>query len=83
MSAMKIQIYSDLHTDFCPFEAPYTGADVVILAGDINSKSRGVIWAGEHFSSPLIYVPGNHEYYNGHLITRFARCVTLPVYMFV
>ena len=64
---MKLQIYSDLHTDFSSFEAPSTGADIVILAGDINCKSRGVIWAGEHFLCPVIYVPGNHEFYGGHL----------------
>ena len=67
MSAMKLQIYSDLHNDFRTFEAPSTDADIVILAGDINSKSKGVIWAGETFSCPVIYVPGNHEYYGGHL----------------
>jgi len=35
----------------------------VILAGDIHIGIKGLIWAREHFKQPIIYVPGNHEYY--------------------
>ena len=64
---MKIQIYSDLHLGFAPFEPVITDADVVILAGDIDIKSRGVVWANDTFQCPVIYVCGNHEYYGGHI----------------
>lgn len=64
---MKLQIYSDLHNEFAVFKAPAVAADLVILAGDIHTKARGVIWAGEAFSCPVIYVCGNHEFYGGHI----------------
>ncbi|QVW25573.1 metallophosphoesterase family protein [Pseudomonas hormoni] len=64
---MKLQIYSDLHTEFARFDPAPSEADVVILAGDIDLKSRGVKWANEVFQCPVIYVCGNHEYYGGHL----------------
>lgn len=64
---MKLLIYSDLHNEFALFKAPVVAADLVILAGDIHTKARGVIWAGETFSCPVIYVCGNHEFYGGHI----------------
>ncbi|POA17310.1 hypothetical protein C1886_22515 [Pseudomonas sp. FW300-N1A1] len=59
---MKIKIYSDLHLEFARFEPAPTDADLVILAGDIDIKSRGVKWANEVFGCPVIYVCGNHEF---------------------
>lgn len=64
---MKLQIYSDLHNEFSRFEPPTSDADVVILAGDIDIKSRGVSWANGTFQCLVIYVCGNHEYYGGHI----------------
>ena len=64
---MKIQIYSDLHLGFAPFDPAPSHADVVILAGDIDIKSRGVNWANDTFQCPVIYVCGNHEFYGGHI----------------
>ncbi|WP_408598542.1 metallophosphoesterase family protein [Pseudomonas sp. PLMAX] len=64
---MKLGIYSDLHNEFSRFDPAPSDADVVILAGDINLKSRGVKWANEVFKCPVIYVCGNHEYYGGHI----------------
>lgn len=41
------------------FFEPAPGAyDVVILAGDIDVRSRGVKWANETFKGPVIYVCG-------------------------
>lgn len=39
---MKLKIYSDLHAKFSRFEPTMNDADVVILAGYIDLKSRGV-----------------------------------------
>jgi predicted phosphodiesterase len=64
---MKLQVYSDLHIEFDRFEPASSGADVVILAGDIDIKTRGVKWANEVFGCPVIYVCGNHEFYGGHI----------------
>ena len=64
---MKIQIYSDLHIEFHQFEPPKINPDLVILAGDIHTKSRGIAWANESFDCPVLYVCGNHEFYGGHI----------------
>jgi Icc-related predicted phosphoesterase len=63
---MKLEIYSDLHLEFAPFHPIRTDADVVILAGDIHTKDRGIEWARKTFADrPVVYVLGNHEYYRG------------------
>ena len=61
---MKIYVLSDVHVEFEPFDPPVIDADIVILAGDIHVKDKGLTWAQEKFSDkPVIYVLGNHEYY--------------------
>lgn len=70
---MKLLIYSDLHNEFAPFEPPAHDADLVILAGDISTGDKGVKWANEAFSIPCIYVPGNHEFYRGHLDRTLSK----------
>ncbi|MBT8767332.1 metallophosphoesterase [Metapseudomonas boanensis] len=64
---MRLHLLSDLHNEFSPFVPEVADADVVILAGDIDRKARGVAWAKQAFPCPVLYVPGNHEYYGGHL----------------
>ena len=64
---MRIHLLSDLHNEFDPFTPEPLDCDVVILAGDIDLKARGVEWAKQSFSGPVLYVPGNHEFYGGHL----------------
>jgi predicted phosphodiesterase len=61
---MKLQIMSDIHNEFGRYEPPEVDADVTILAGDIDTEATGVAWARETFARPVIYVPGNHEYYS-------------------
>jgi Icc-related predicted phosphoesterase len=66
---MKIHILNDLHTEFEDFVVSTTDADVVILAGDIGVGMEGLRWAKARFPNrPVIYVPGNHEFYH-HDIT--------------
>lgn len=75
---MNIQLLSDLHLevhpDFIPEPAP--GADVLVLAGDIGSYQAGSQLSDEDFGlarfsplpqgagwpTPVLFVPGNHEY---------------------
>jgi len=67
---MRIHVLSDLHLEFGRFDPPEIDADVIVLAGDIDLGVRGVHWARSRFEkTPVIYVPGNHEYY-GHAIPR-------------
>jgi predicted phosphodiesterase len=67
---MKIALFSDLHLNQGAWEPPATvkEADVVILAGDIASKTAGLTWAATVFANkPVIYVCGNHELYGSDL----------------
>lgn len=86
---MNIQLLSDLHLeshpDFVPQPAP--GADVLVLAGDIGSYqegshlgARGIADFGlARFSllhgwpTPVLFVPGNHEYDALDFDTAHAR----------
>ncbi len=61
---MKLQILSDLHIEFAPYEFQQTDADIVILAGDIHLGQSGFKWALENITEQkVIYVLGNHEFY--------------------
>ena len=61
---MKVQLLSDLHVEFHCYQYCPTDADVVVLAGDIDTGIRGLTWAIEQIKNkPVIYVLGNHEYY--------------------
>jgi hypothetical protein len=59
---MKLQLLSDLHLEtetYSPEPAP--GADVLVLAGDIDSRGAGY----ERFAGwpvPVLVVAGNHEF---------------------
>lgn len=71
---MKIHILSDLHTENYDYKYKRLDADIVVLAGDIcNFEPKNEIYF-YHFIQDIIYmnknlkyilfVPGNHEYYN-------------------
>jgi predicted phosphodiesterase len=63
---MKIRVLSDLHLEGAAFNPPEADCDAVVLAGDIGSGTNGVTWAANNFVGlgvPVIYVPGNHEFY--------------------
>lgn len=64
---MRFALYSDLHLEIKAWEPPVLDVDVVILAGDIGGHTRGLAWAAATFQQPVIYVAGNHEYYEAHL----------------
>jgi Icc-related predicted phosphoesterase len=61
---MKLQIFSDLHLEFAPFELTHEQADVLIFAGDIHIGVQGITWLKSlNIAKPILYVLGNHEYY--------------------
>lgn len=59
---MKLHILSDLHLGVQGMEHPQTDADIVVLAGDIARPAQAMAWA-QGFGKPVLYVPGNHEFY--------------------
>lgn len=62
---MKILVLSDLHLDLLSFTAPQIDVDVIVLAGDIHKGNLGIYWARETWpDKPIVYVGGNHEFYN-------------------
>lgn len=61
---MKIKILSDLHLEFADFSVSTDDCDIVILAGDIHIKNKGLDWALRNIpTKPVLYALGNHEYY--------------------
>lgn len=70
---MKILVLSDLHLAHLSFSPVHDnkriddGADVVVLAGDIDNGVGGFCWGREAFpDKPIVYVAGNHEFYGRH-----------------
>ncbi|MDD2881853.1 MAG: metallophosphoesterase [Rhodoferax sp.] len=72
---MNIQLLSDLHLECQPHwqPTPAVGADVLVLAGDIGSYQSSSQLQEDDFGltrfsplhgwpTPVIFVPGNHEY---------------------
>jgi predicted phosphodiesterase len=61
---LKLNVLSDLHLSFGAPEVPDNDADIVILAGDIARPPEAIAWA-QMLGKPVLYVPGNHEFYGG------------------
>jgi predicted phosphodiesterase len=54
---MKIQVISDLHQEFGCVDISFEGADLVILAGDINLHIKRIEWIKSTITAvPVIYV---------------------------
>ena len=87
---MKLQLLSDLHLEVHPqFRiSPAAGADLLVLAGDIGSYQAGSRLMAPDFGltrfsprhgwpTPVLYVPGNHEYDNADFDQTHERLRTL------
>ena len=93
---IRIQLLSDLHLEvhphFVPTPAP--GADLLVLAGDVGSYQAGTLLKEDDFGlgrfspnngwpTPVLYVPGNHEYDGLDFDATHARlrqtCVRLGI----
>lgn len=78
---MKIQLLSDLHLETEAFDpAPHPQADLLVLAGDIDSGWTAL----ERFAGwpvPVLFVAGNHEFDGRELDDAWpalrARCTAL------
>ena len=79
---MKLNILSDLHLGQGAMAAPRNDADVVVLAGDIARPEQAIAWAAG-LGKPVLYVPGNHEFYGASVAGTLARlkalCAGTPV----
>ena len=63
---MRLRVLSDLHVERAPFEPLERAADAVVLAGDIHNGVEAILWARRTFPDlPVVFVPGNHEFYDG------------------
>ncbi len=66
----KIHIRSDDHHEFYRGEGGWhpipEAADMIILAGDIDIGVAGIQWAAT-LGKPVLYIPGNHEYYTHNI----------------
>ena len=93
---LKILCISDLHIEFRNSDwQPPAGVefDAVVLAGDIHSSvASAVEWLGELrrrsalADKPVVYVPGNHEFYGGEIglwpeLAETARAAELSIHL--
>lgn len=61
---LRLHVLSDLHLEHAPYPDPPRPADVIVLAGDVGTGTRGVEWAARWAAGrPVLYVAGNHEFY--------------------
>lgn len=73
---MKIHVLSDLHLEFSNYQPSDEAdqADVIVLAGDIWTKDHGIYWARATWPNhEIVYVAGNHEFYNADRRNVLAR----------
>lgn len=78
---MRLLVLSDLHLEFGPFAFPALPAfDVAVFAGDIHQPvSAAIAWlarkrdTGALQGRPVIYVTGNHEFYNREMRGSLAE----------
>ena len=77
-----LHILSDLHLGHDGLTLPDTEADIIILAGDIGRPRQSIKWALS-LNKPVIYVPGNHEYYDASIASTVndlkEQCVNTQV----
>lgn len=81
---MKFLLWSDLHIDvnhkrpYVPKDLP--DVDLIVIAGDIcEGPAKGLKWIEKHLAGRrVLYIPGNHEYYNHRFGTWEAVAATAP-----
>ncbi len=75
MIDVRIHYFSDIHLEFGPLQMPDVGADIIVAAGDIGLGVQGFEWLSR-LDGPVVYVAGNHEFYNqdhGTLLTCLEK----------
>lgn len=68
---MKIHLISDLHVEHGVYDPIFPDdADVILVAGDVGYYVTAMTWleeANQRSTKPVIFVPGNHEFYDANL----------------
>lgn len=80
---MKLQLLSDLHLETESFQpVPAAGAELLVLAGDIDARWRGLARFAQ-WPVPVLFVPGNHEFdgraFEGVLPALRTHCAALGI----
>lgn len=78
---MRLLVISDLHLEFGPFTfpSPLPAFDVAVFAGDVSkSITAAVEWMQSERKQvlrdcPIVYVPGNHEFYGSEMKSALAH----------
>ena len=82
---MRIQLLSDLHLETETYQPePAPGAELLVLAGDIDSRWSGLeLFRG--WPQPVLYVAGNHEFdgrdFDAAVAGLRVRCAELGIRM--
>lgn len=80
-AGVRIQFASDLHLEYLERRFPHfrgvepADADILVLAGDVATGTR-VLDLFADWPCPVVFVPGNHEYYGANVpavLAEFAR----------
>jgi calcineurin-like phosphoesterase family protein len=72
---LRLHVLSDLHIEYGGFFTPRVECDVVVVAGDLaNGRRMGKALADlcKQAGKPVVYVPGNHDWYQIDLIREQA-----------
>ncbi len=84
---MKIWLFSDLHLEFAPMPKDFhiPEADLCVAAGDIDNKGglKSLNWLNQTIAPHMevIFVPGNHEFYNKSIMSSRRRMKELSATM--
>ncbi len=70
---MRLQVFSDIHVDVVGGFEPRlaAGVDAVVMAGDVCEgavEAMGFLRRHIPLPTPILFVPGNHEYYGRSII---------------
>jgi predicted phosphodiesterase len=69
---VRLHVLSDLHLEQDRFTPEPVESDVVVLAGDVWTGTKGIEWARQWADGrPVLYVAGNHEFY-GHAVPELV-----------
>jgi predicted phosphohydrolase len=66
---MKIKLISDIHLECCDYIIPYSGEDILIIAGDVSPFLKRTFALINEYRTianswvQIILVAGNHDYY--------------------
>lgn len=82
----RLWIVSDLHTDASPWSPRLVpDHDVLVIAGDVSNSPEAALdevsKLHRRTRKPVIFVPGNHDHFNGDLLAFHGTGSSWPVYV--